>query len=200
MGHDTRLPKGRQAQWLTLGQAATYLGVADSTARKWAAEGRLPAYSTPGGHRRFRISDLEAFLDESRVESPAHDRSSVLIVDDNERHRAMVRFALEGDGYHVREASTAAEGLEAIDEQPPDLILLDVLLENFDGWEMLCHLRETHGLEAVPVLMFAGRDPKAPHNSRRGGVKGFVGAGATPHAVVEAAKRVLSASGATVVR
>jgi CheY-like chemotaxis protein len=105
----------------------------------------------------------------------------------------MVRFALEAEGYRVREASTAAEGLDLIDEEPPDLILLDVLLEHFNGWEMLCRLRDTHGLEAVPVLMFAGRDPRSPHMARRGGVKGFVGGGATPHAVVEAAKRVLGA-------
>src|SRR5919201_3472216 len=119
---------GHDVQWLTLGQAATYLGVADSTARKWAVEGRLPAYSTPGGHRRFRIGDLDAFLDEARVALPAH-RPSVLIVDDNERERAIVRFALEADGYSVQEASTAAEGLAAVGDQPPDFILLDGLIE-----------------------------------------------------------------------
>src|SRR5919201_2679030 len=111
---------GHDVQWLTLGQAATYLGVADSTVRKWAAEGRLPAYSTPGGHRRFRAADLDAFLEESRVDQPEHERPLVLMVDDDERTRAVVRFALEQEGYAVAEASTAAEGLAAIDDGAPD--------------------------------------------------------------------------------
>jgi excisionase family DNA binding protein len=189
-------PNSRDVQWLTLGQAATYLGVADSTVRKWAVEGRLTAYTTPGGHRRFRIADLDSFLEESRIAPPEHERPTVLIVDDDERQRAIVRFALEEEGYAVREAPTAAEGLAAIEEESPDLILLDVLMRDFDGWEVLCRLRDTHGLETVPVLIFAGRDPAAPRRTGRGGVKGFVGAGASPGAIVEAAKRVLGPAAA----
>ena len=190
---DVRRLSGREVQWLTLGQAATYLGVAESTVRKWAGEGRMPAYSTPGGHRRFRAADLDAYLEESRVDSQQHEQPVVLIVDDDERTRAVVRFALEQEGYVVHEASTAAEGLDALDDYAPDLILLDVLMNKFDGFEMLCRLRDKHGLETIPVLMFAGRDPSAPRRTARGGVQGFVGAGASAGALVDAAKRVLSA-------
>jgi excisionase family DNA binding protein len=45
--------------WLTLGQAAKYLGVAQSTIRKWSDQGRVPAFYTPGGHRRYRRADLD---------------------------------------------------------------------------------------------------------------------------------------------
>ena len=54
-----------QPEWLTLGQAAKYLGVAQSTMRKWSDLGRVPAFYTPGGHRRYRRSDLDQFLDRS---------------------------------------------------------------------------------------------------------------------------------------
>ena len=54
------------SEWLTLGQAARFLGVAQSTIRKWADQARVPAFYTPGGHRRFRRADLEAFLERSR--------------------------------------------------------------------------------------------------------------------------------------
>jgi excisionase family DNA binding protein len=183
---------GRDVQWLTLGQAATYLGVADSTVRKWAIEGRLAAYSTPGGHRRFRIADLDTFLEQSRVAPPDHDRPAVLIIDDDERQRAIVRFALEEEGYAVHEAASAATGLAVLEEEAPDLILLNVVMRDFDGWDVLCRLRETHGLDTVPVLMFAGRPPAVQRRTPRGGgVKGFVGVGASPGAIVEAAKRVL---------
>ena len=46
-----------EPDWLTLGQAAKYLGMAQSTIRKWSDGGRLPAaFYTPGGHRRYRRS------------------------------------------------------------------------------------------------------------------------------------------------
>ena len=51
-----------EPDWLTLGQAASFLGVAQSTIRKWSDDGKVPAFYTPGGHRRFRRADLEAFI------------------------------------------------------------------------------------------------------------------------------------------
>ena len=50
---------GEPTDWLTLGQAAKYLGVAQSTIRKWSDQGLVPAFYTPGGHRRFRRRDLD---------------------------------------------------------------------------------------------------------------------------------------------
>ena len=49
-----------EPDWLTLGQAAKFLGVAQSTIRKWSDNGRVPAFYTPGGHRRYRRGDLES--------------------------------------------------------------------------------------------------------------------------------------------
>jgi len=60
-----RRASGSDPDWLTLGQAAKYLGVAQSTIRKWSDQGLLPAFYTPGGHRRFRRRDLDDFLTRS---------------------------------------------------------------------------------------------------------------------------------------
>ena len=60
-----RRAAGTDPDWLTLGQAAKYLGVAQSTIRTWSDQGLVPAFYTPGGHRRFRRRDLHAFLDRS---------------------------------------------------------------------------------------------------------------------------------------
>ena len=57
-----RNPSSAQPEWLTLGQAAKYLGVAQSTIRKWSDQGRVPAFYTPGGHRRYRESEVRALL------------------------------------------------------------------------------------------------------------------------------------------
>src|ERR687894_2294383 len=91
-------------EWLTLGQAAKYLGVAQSTMRKWSDLGRVSAFYTPGGHRRYRRSDLDRFLDRSGPGATAAqaDGPLVLIVDDDERLREYVRVNLEAEGYEVR--------------------------------------------------------------------------------------------------
>ena len=118
----------REPEWLTLGQAARFLGVAQSTIRKWSDQGRVPAFYTPGGHRRFRRGDLESFLARS---GPGRQQAgpTVLLVDDDERMRELVRLELEREGYDVHEAASADEGLAAIEdvdragslrERPPD--------------------------------------------------------------------------------
>ena len=58
----TRRTQEIESDWLTLGQAARFLGVAQSTIRKWSDEGKVRAFYTPGGHRRFRRADLEEFI------------------------------------------------------------------------------------------------------------------------------------------
>lgn len=63
-----RAASGRAPQWMTLGEACVFLGVDASTLRVWADAGRVPAYRTPGGHRRFDRGALEAFLARSRRE------------------------------------------------------------------------------------------------------------------------------------
>src|SRR5947199_2195387 len=93
-------------EWLTLGQAAKYLGVAQSTIRKWSDQGRVPAFYTPGGHRRYKRRDLEAFLERSGPMTKAAG-PLVLIVDDDDKLREFVRVNLEMEGYTVREAASA---------------------------------------------------------------------------------------------
>src|SRR5260221_10848507 len=113
------------SEWLTLGQAARVLGVAQSTIRKWSDAGRVPAFYTPGGHRRYRRTDLESFLDRSGPRGRSKGGPLVLLLDDDEKVRELVRVNLEFEGYIVREAGGADEGLAAIEEAKPDLILLD---------------------------------------------------------------------------
>src|SRR3954467_11300701 len=103
-------PVAADPDWLTLGQAAKYLGVAQSTIRKWSDLGRVRAFYTPGGHRRYRRRDLDEFLERSGPD--AHVAGPlVLIVDDDDGVREFIRVNLEAEGYSVREAATAAEGM-----------------------------------------------------------------------------------------
>jgi len=189
-------PENGAADWLTLGQAARYLGVAQSTIRKWSDQGRLPAFYTPGGHRRYRQRDLDSFVAGSSAGAPAPSRSRpapiVLIVDDDPRIREFVRVNLEMDGFAVREAGSADEGLAALEAEPPDLILLDVMMPRVDGWEMLQRVRERHGVDSIQVIMFSGQvDESATDQAQAGGAQAFVGKPFNPQELVTRAKDLL---------
>jgi excisionase family DNA binding protein len=176
-----------ESDWLTLGQAAEYLGVAQSTMRKWSDLGRLPAFYTPGGHRRYRRANLDEFLERS---GPTRTKvgPDVLIVDDDPGLRSFVRANLELEGCSVREAGSAEEGLAALEEQAPDLILLDVMLPRVDGWEMLRRVQERHGIGSIPVLMFSG---EVDDSSGARGARGFLGKPLDPEKLIESAKQIL---------
>jgi excisionase family DNA binding protein len=178
-----------EPDWLTLGQAAKFLGVAQSTIRKWSDQGRVPAFYTPGGHRRYRRRDLEAFLDRSgpggRSTGPL-----VLVVDDDPSLREFVRLNLELEGYSVREAGSAEEALNAIDDQAPALVLLDVVMPGVDGWQMLQRMQERYG--SIPVIMFSGKvDESTPGDAERRGARGFVGKPFDPQQLIERAKALV---------
>jgi excisionase family DNA binding protein len=178
-----------EPDWLTLGQAAKFLGVAQSTIRKWSDLGRVPAFYTPGGHRRYRRSDLEAFIQRS---GPGGTETGplVLVVDDDPRVREFIRINLELEGYAVREADRAEEALAAIEDQSPDLVLLDVVMPGTDGWEMLQRMQERHG--SIPVIMFSGKiDEATVGEATRRGAEGFIGKPFDPQQLVERAKQLV---------
>jgi excisionase family DNA binding protein len=179
--------------WLTLGQAAKYLGVAQSTIRKWSDQGRVPAFYTPGGHRRYRRADLDAFLERSGPGAKERTGPSVLIVDDDDNLRSFVRATLELDGYAVREAASAEEGLDALDQESPDLILLDVMMPHMDGWEMLRRVQERHGVGAIPVIMFSGKVEEGAGEATARGARGFIGKPFDPQQLIAQAKQILQA-------
>jgi excisionase family DNA binding protein len=183
---------GGGADWLTLGQAARYLGVAQSTIRKWCDSGRLPAFYTPGGHRRLRRSDLDDFLGASRTAPTRRSAPLILIVDDDARLREFVRVNLEMEGYAVREAASADEGLAALEEEAPDLILLDVMMPEVDGWEMLRRVREKHGVDAIPVIMLSGKvDEQSAARAAERGAQAFIGKPFEPLKLIESTKQLL---------
>ena len=165
---------GREPEWMTLGQAAKYLGVAQSTIRKWSDVGRVPAFYTPGGHRRYRRADLDLFLERSGPNARGREGPRVLVVDDDPQVRELVRVNLELEGYTVREAGSADEGMQALAEAAPDLILVDVMMPQVDGWEMLRHIQEQYGSAGIPVVMFSGKAEAGEEAASRG-AQGFVG-------------------------
>ena len=190
--HERRAPAA-DPEWLTLGQAAKYLGVAQSTLRKWSDREMIPAFYTPGKHRRYRRADLDSFLERSGP-GAAEAIARVLIVDDDDRTRAYVRASLEAEGFEIVDAASAREGLDALENEDdaPDLILLDVMMPGMDGWEMLQRVQERHG--TIPVVMFSGKVDAASEAAERGAT-GFIAKPFDPQDLVDRAKQILGVRG-----
>ncbi|MEM7350272.1 MAG: response regulator [Acidobacteriota bacterium] len=83
---------------------------------------------------------------------------AVLVVDDNEVNRELYSRYLELEGYRVLTACDGTEALERIDDQPVDLVLLDVMMPGIDGFQVLETLRRDHSPETLPVIMATAKD------------------------------------------
>jgi two-component system KDP operon response regulator KdpE len=86
-------------------------------------------------------------------ESPAR-RRKILVVDDEPRIIQFIRLNLEHDGFEVYEATSGPQALEKLRDQMPDLILLDVMMPDLDGFETLRLIRE---LSTIPVIMLTAK-------------------------------------------
>ena len=80
---------------------------------------------------------------------------TILVVDDEPDLRLLVRMTLEGHGYEVAEASTAAEAVIQAMAVRPALILLDIRLPDAEGFEVLKTLKATPELAETPVVMMS---------------------------------------------
>jgi two-component system KDP operon response regulator KdpE len=79
----------------------------------------------------------------------------ILVVDDEERIVRFIRLNLEQDGFLVEEAFTGKKAMDRLRETLPDLILLDVMLPDIDGFDVLAMIRENHD---VPIIMLTAKN------------------------------------------
>src|SRR5580692_3461490 len=77
----------------------------------------------------------------------------VLVVDDEERNRTLLRDPLEALGHQVEEAENGMEALQRIAARPPDVILLDLMMPRMDGFEVCRRIRANIKTAHIPILI-----------------------------------------------
>jgi DNA-binding response OmpR family regulator len=82
----------------------------------------------------------------------------VLVVDDNAETVKVIQEALERAGFSVVSAQNGAECLAAVDEQQPDLVILDVHMPVLNGLDALRLLRQRPDMDDLPVIILSGKD------------------------------------------
>src|SRR5262245_65590574 len=83
---------------------------------------------------------------------------TVLIVEDDERTREMLRRTLQKEGWQIREAANGRLGLEQLTHGAPSLILLDLMMPEMDGFGFMQELRKRSDCQQVPVVVITAKD------------------------------------------
>ncbi len=83
--------------------------------------------------------------------------SIVLVVDDEDMTRKLLRLMLERDGFTILEAEDGQQALEVIAESKPDIVILDVMMPNMDGFTTCQELRSQPETAELPIILLSAR-------------------------------------------
>jgi two-component system phosphate regulon response regulator PhoB len=120
----------------------------------------------------------------------------VLIVDDDPDIVRLVRYNLSHSGYDVLSAGSGREALELVEKQPPDLVVLDVMLPDVDGLEVCRTLRQQSSSKRIPILMLTARGEEIDRVvGFELGVDDYVSKPFSPRELVLRVKSILRRSG-----
>ncbi|MDY6795800.1 MAG: response regulator [Actinomycetota bacterium] len=119
----------------------------------------------------------------------------VLIVDDDATMVNLLSTILEIDGFETIKALSGEEALEMVFKEPPDLVLLDIMMPEMDGFEVLAKLRSDQSTKRMPIIMLTARtDDKDIFEGWRRGADEYITKPFDPSELVETIKMVLSRS------
>jgi two-component system cell cycle response regulator DivK len=99
----------------------------------------------------------------------------VLYVEDNPDNRLLVRRILQADGFEVLEASSAAQALQLLELQTPDLILMDINMPDLDGYTLTTRLKKDPNFNRVPIVALTANVMKGDRErSLEAGCDGYI--------------------------
>jgi CheY-like chemotaxis protein len=90
---------------------------------------------------------------------------TILVVEDYEDVRGMLKILLESEDFHVLEAATGAEALKAVKNGRPDVILMDLALPGVDGFETIRRIRKIDGFQNTPIIVLTAYSGRSIYES-----------------------------------
>ncbi len=93
---------------------------------------------------------------------------TLLVVEDDDDFQILYRLYLQGESYRILEARNGREALEAIEEEKPDLIILDMIMPVMDGEEFIQKLRFEKRILDIPIIIASVNDKISPHLLEKG--------------------------------
>jgi signal transduction histidine kinase/FixJ family two-component response regulator/HAMP domain-containing protein len=110
--------------------------------------------------------DMETLVQKLKARTPhltASDtisRKAILVVDDETSIRKLLRKQLESEGYSIREASSGLEAIAQIQQDPPDLVILDILMPGISGFDVISVIKSDPQTIDLPILLLSITDEK----------------------------------------
>jgi excisionase family DNA binding protein len=149
-----------RSDFLTPTEVADRLLIAPVTVRLWASKGLLPSVTTPGGHRRFRSQDVDAFIAKRRELAPAERNgpSRILIIDDDPQYARYLAKLLAKKAPTVY-VDVAYDGFSAgvkCEALRPDALTLDLHMPDIDGFEVCAMIRAQFGRKRPRIVALTG--------------------------------------------
>ncbi len=92
------------------------------------------------------------------MSSPLSANDHILVVDDSPDNVFLIQTILEEEGYAIATAEDGAAALAQIEQSPPDLVLLDVMMPGMDGFEVTKRIRQNKKLSFIPILLITAHD------------------------------------------
>ena len=89
--------------------------------------------------------------------APRRSAGRVLVVEDERDVAELLRYNLSKDGYDVVVAATGSDAVKQAQESHPDVVLLDIMVPQLNGWEICRRLKQDAETRAIPVIMVTGR-------------------------------------------
>ncbi|TVQ90966.1 MAG: response regulator [Deltaproteobacteria bacterium] len=142
-------------KFYTTHQVSKLLGVSIPTVCNWTDSGELKAHRTPGGHRRIGHESLVHFVEQRGLDislGPEDARARILIVDDERDFSEMLRDYLQIKGYDVEIAESGFQAGMTVARFRPDLILMDIMMPEMNGFEVHRVLRSEPQTRDIPVI------------------------------------------------
>lgn len=93
-------------------------------------------------------------------------QKKILIVEDEESLLKLESILLTTKGYHVQGVATGTAALKAVMENPPDLVLLDIMLPEVDGFEVCRQIKNNKQTRHIPIILLTAK--KSPEDMARG--------------------------------
>ncbi|OGZ44367.1 MAG: hypothetical protein A3J55_03325 [Candidatus Ryanbacteria bacterium RIFCSPHIGHO2_02_FULL_45_17b] len=118
----------------------------------------------------------------------------LVIVEDDKFLRDLIVRKLSSEGFLVKEATTGEEGLQVLREDPPQLVLLDILLPGMSGYEVLEAMQKNEQLKSIPVVMLSnlGQKEEVARAESLGAKDFLIKAKYTPGEIVTRIKEILN--------
>jgi CheY-like chemotaxis protein len=99
----------------------------------------------------------------------------ILVVDDERDNLELLQVVLAHEGFHARTVSCGADAITTVAAEPPDLILLDVMMPGMDGYEVARYLKNDPATAHIPIIMITALDTRAARKlAQDAGAEDFV--------------------------